>query len=361
MTQNPKNDTLPLLLAFLVTLGLIGVGAWWFTQQASLDLSRLIPGMAPAAPNNPGTGGPSGTSTPSQTGEGFRDIQNVPSGLFSYGGSTSWAPIRSTVDAALQAARPEFQLRYINPVGSAPGSGTGIRMLIQGELGIAQSSRPVLDSELQQAKQRGFNLKQVQVAIDGLAVAVNPDLKLSGITLNQLKDIYSGKLTNWQALGGPNLEIQPLTRPTTAGGTVEFFVEAVLSGAPFGPTVQSIATTTEALRKLASLPGGIYYASAPEVVPQCTVKSLSIGRKPNELVTPYQGSLVSPDQCRQGQRNQLNIAAFQAGQYPLTRNLYVIVKQNGQTEEQAGEAYANFLLTAQGQDLISKAGFVRIR
>jgi phosphate transport system substrate-binding protein len=70
--------------------------------------------------------------------------------------------------------------------------------------------------------------------------------------------------------------------------------------------------------------------------------------------------LVPLSQCPQ-QRNKLNVTAFQNGTYPITRQLFVIVKQNGQSDQKAGEAYANLLLTTQGQELISKAGFVRIR
>ncbi len=128
----------------------------------------------------------------------------------------------------------------------------------------------------------------------------------------------------------------------------------------FGTNVQFIPTTTEALRELAKNEGGIYYASAPEVVPQCTVKSLPIGRKPNEFVAPYQEPLVSQDQCPQ-KVNKLNADTFQNGTYPITRSLFVIVKQNGQIDQDAGEKYADLILTEQGQDLISKAGFVRIK
>jgi phosphate transport system substrate-binding protein len=57
----------------------------------------------------------------------------------------------------------------------------------------------------------------------------------------------------------------------------------------------------------------------------------------------------------------LNIKASQSGKYPITRNLFVVVKQIGQTEEEAGVAYANLLLTEQGQELITQTGFVKIR
>ncbi|MFO5437549.1 MAG: phosphate ABC transporter substrate-binding protein, partial [Dolichospermum sp.] len=121
-----------------------------------------------------------------------------------------------------------------------------------------------------------------------------------------------------------------------------------------------IGTTTEAIRKIANTPGGIYYGSAPEIVPQCTVKSLPIGRTKEQFVTPYQQPEIAQSQCP-NQRNQLNTDNFRNGNYPITRNLFVIIKQNGQSDQQAGEAYANWLLTPQGQELIEKAGFVRIK
>lgn len=92
---------------------------------------------------------------------------------------------------------------------------------------------------------------------------------------------------------------------------------------------------------------------------QCTVKPLPLGGT-NELVTPYQDPFVPLTQCPQ-KRNQLNVAAFQSGQYSITRRLFVIVKQDGQSDQQAGVAYANLLLTTQAQELITQAGFVSSR
>ena len=342
--MSQKNETTVLFLTLLITVGLIGAGIWWFTRRSGINISD----SAQQGQNTPG-------NLP-----GFNTVQNVPSGLFNYGGSTSWAPIRLSIDSAIQAARPEFRLRYVDPAGVAPSSNTGIKMLLNGQLDFAQSSRPILDQEYNQAQQRGFALKQIPVAIDGLAVAVNPNLNIPGLTLDQLKAIYSGRITNWQQLGGSNLTIQPFSRPANSGGTVEFFLEDVMRGQAFSANVQFVPTTTEALRRLAASPGGIYFASAPEVVPQCTVKPVPIGRQAGEFVPPYQEPFVPLSQCP-GKRNQLNVKAFQSGQYPMTRNLFVVIKQNNQTEQQAGEAYAKFLQTPQAQELIEQAGFVRIR
>ncbi|MBD1844220.1 substrate-binding domain-containing protein [Cyanobacteria bacterium FACHB-63] len=333
MTQ--KNETPALILSFLVVAGILGGGVWWLSR--SLNFNPIAP--------------------PQQTTDAlsFSAVQNIPTGLFNYGGSTTWAPIRRDIDPALQIVWTNFKLRYTNPIQGTPGSGTGIQMLIDNQLAFAQSSRPVKDTEYQAAKQKGFNLKEIPIAIDAIAIAVNPKLALKGLTVEQLAQIYAGKITNWNQVGGENLAIVPLSRRPEESGTIEFFVENVMQNQPLGNTVRYIGSTTEALREIANNPGAIYYASAPEIVPQCTIKAIPIGKTPEELISPYQDPQAA---C---QRRSLKIEAFQSGQYPITRRLFVIVKQNGQVDEQAGDAYAKLLLTNQGQDLIEKSGFVRLR
>ncbi|MCZ8046778.1 MAG: substrate-binding domain-containing protein [Microcystis sp. LE19-41.2A] len=185
-----------------------------------------------------------------------------------------------------------------------------IRMLIENQLAFSQASRSLKDEEIQRAQQRGLTLKEVPVAIDGIAIAVHPDLPVSGLTITQLKDIYTGKISNWRQVGGPNLAIIPYSRRKEDGGTVEFFIDQVLEKADFGDNIQYIYSTTSALRKVSQNPGGIYYASAPEVVPQCGIKTLPLGKSENKLVAPYQEPSIPSSQCPQ-KRNQLNELAFQ--------------------------------------------------
>ncbi|MDF5727155.1 MAG: PstS family phosphate ABC transporter substrate-binding protein [Rhizonema sp. PD38] len=342
--MSPKNEIPILVLSLLITVGLIAGGFWWFTRKSSVDpLSHLT------------------NSNGEPRGKNFASVPNIPTGLFNYGGSTSWAPIRLTADPIIQAARPEFRLHYVEPLNSDPGAGSGIQLLIDGQLTFAQSSRPVVDQELSRAQQHGFTLKQIPVAIDGLAVAVNPNLNVSELTIEQLQSIYTGKTTNWNQIGGPMIPIKAFSRRISNGGTVELFVQDVLGGQAFGPRVEFVSTTTQALQKVADTPGGIYYASAPEVVPQCSIKPVPLGRTQGQSIPPYQEPFVLPSECSGNKRNKLNIEAFQSGKYPITRNLFVVVKQNGQSEQLAGTAYANLLLTEQGQELISQAGFVKIR
>ncbi|MEH1831903.1 MAG: PstS family phosphate ABC transporter substrate-binding protein [Nostoc sp.] len=358
--MSQKNETLSLFLAAVITIGLIFSGLWFFMER----WAQLNKPVANQSENN----NPRDTISvpkPIETGKTSNtiskcDVANLPEGTFNYGGSTTWAPIRQDVDSVLQSLCPRFILRYTQPPSGQPGSGTGIRMLIDNQLAFSQSSRSVKAEENAEAKQKGFSLKEIPVAIDGIAIAVNLNLDIPGLTVAQLKDIYTGKISNWQQVGGPNLPITVYSRSKEAGGTVEFFVENILNKENFGANVSYVGTTTEAVRKVAASPGGIYYASAPEVVPQCMIKSLPLGRISGQFVPPYQEPFVSPSECP-SKRNQLNIQAFRSGDYAITRNLFVIVKQNSQTDQQAGEAYANWLLTSQSQQLIEKAGFVRLK
>jgi phosphate transport system substrate-binding protein len=348
--MSQKNETLSLFLAVVITIGLI-FGGLWFLMERWAQLTGTVPK----------TSGSSNTGNPiNQFVNNRCNVPNLPEGTFNYGGSTTWAPIRKDVDSVLESLCPQFTLRYTQPPSGQAGSGTGIRMLIDNQLAFSQSSRSVKAEENTEAKQKEFGLKEIPVAIDGIAIAVNQNLNIPGLTVAQLKDIYTAKITNWQQVGGPNLQIKVYSRNKEAGGTVEFFIENVLNKENFGANVSYVGTTTEAVRKVAANTGAIYYASAPEVVPQCTIKSLPLGRISGQFVPPYQQPVVSPSECP-SKRNQLNSQAFRSGDYAITRNLFVIVKQNGQTDQQAGEAYANWLLTPQGQELIEKAGFVRIK
>jgi len=185
------------------------------------------------------------------------------------------------------------------------------------------------------AQQRGFTLEQLPVAVDGIAVAVHPSLNVPGLTLDQLQQIYQGKIANWNQVGGPNLPITPFSQRPEAGDTVLFSTQKHGWQQPFESRVKYVYSTTEALRQVSQTPGGLYYASARAVVGQCSVKPLPIGRTGEQLVPPYRQPLVKPGQCPT-QRNQLNSEAFENVSYPITRKLFVIIKQNRGKEQQVG-------------------------
>ena len=347
MSKHNPTSLSPLTLLGTITLttvalswsvGLIGKGIWEL-GWTSASKSNLTLGNIP---------------------ERFAQVTNVATGVFSYGGSTAWAPLRLLVDSAIQLERPELQLRYVQPETEPPSSSMGIQMLLKGQLAFAQSSHPLLEEEYQQARKLGLRLKQIPVAVSGVAVAVHPSLDIPGLTMDQLRLIYSGQITTWQEVGGPKVKIKPYSRPLSTGGTVEFFQTNILQGQKLGVNVEYVDTTTEALRRLAGDFRGIYYGSAPAILPQCAIKPLPLGQQPGKFIAPYHQPLVYPAQCPE-RRNNLNTKAFQTATYPLTHYLYVVIKENGGIEEQVGRAYAHFLLTPEGQRLIAKAGFIPLR
>lgn len=331
-----------LIIGKVLTLLVIGGVLWWLKPRlwsyGNTTLSQTS------------------STAPAATASSFQAATNVPTGTFNYGGSTAWAPIRQLVDAQIQHERPELQLRYVNPASGNPSSSSGIRMLLDGQLDFAQSSRPLTQEEVAIAQKRGYNLEQFAIAVDAIAVVVHPQLKVPGLTVDQLQQIYQGKVTNWSQVGGPNLPITPFSQRPESGEAAIF---STRSGKqmPFGPQVKYVYSTTEALRQVSRTPGSLYYASARAVVPQCTVKPIPLGLTNRQLVPPYREPLVPPEECP-SQRNQLNTEAFQDGNYPMTRKLFVITKQN-QGEQHAGEAYAKLLLTTQGQQAIEQAGFIQ--
>ena len=346
-SQETQEQSL-LFLLILVAIGLIMGGFWWASENGIDNVNR---GSYVKTKKT--------TNRPANRAYNFAQVQNVPSGIFNYGGSTTWAPIRTVADPVVQSTWVQYRLRYTHPVLDNPGSGTGIRMLLDGQLSFAQSSRPLKEKEYAQAQQRGYSLKQIPIAIDGIAIGVNPNLQISGLTINQIKEIYTGKIVNWQELGGADIPIVPYSRQEKEGGTVSFFADNILGDEDFGNNVVLVKNTTEGIRQVTSNLGSIYYATTTEIIPQCKIKAIPIGHKQDELISPYQKPFVPLSKCPR-QRNQVNKEAIQSGKYPITRRLFVIVKQNGQIDESSGNAYANFMLSDQGQDLIDKAGFIRI-
>ncbi len=107
------------------------------------------------------------------------------------------------------------------------GSGTGLAALINGTVDIANASRRIKDEEIQEARDNGIDPVEFIIARDAIAVIVHPDNPVEQLTLQQISDIYSGKITNWQEVGGEDLPIVRLSRETNSGTHV-YFLETVL-------------------------------------------------------------------------------------------------------------------------------------
>jgi phosphate transport system substrate-binding protein len=304
----------------------------------------------------------------------FAQVKDVPTGTFKFGGSTTWATTRQAniaIDSIIKGAFPGYNIDYIDnnsptvniksissrKCDKKPGSNTGICWLIEGDLDFAQSSVSLAKSKYADVAATN-HLTEEAVAYDAVTIVVNRELNIPGLTVDRLRDIYTGKITNWSQVNGPNLPITPFSL-SESSGTFSSFKDLVLQpGDQMKATF--LGTNSEALQKIKSGKGGIYYGSAKEViVDSCSTQPIPIGRTVNTF-KPYQEPLQPLSACLKGERNKINPEVIKNQTYPLTRKIYVVIKADGTNRQKAGEAYAKLLKTKQGQELLERAGFVRI-
>ncbi|MCX7654126.1 MAG: phosphate ABC transporter substrate-binding protein [Fervidobacterium sp.] len=215
------------------------------------------------------------------------------------------------------------------------GSSTGIAALFNNTTDIANSSRWLKDAEIQNM----FNSKKwfapILVAWDGIAIVVHKDLPITNITIQQLRDIYTGKITRWNQID-PNLPARDIVvfSRNTASGTFEVFKEKVLGDEKMSPRVRMLESSMAELETVAKTPFSIAYFGVGYVDPN-QVKVLTVNN-------------IAP--------NKTNILA---GKYPLSRPLFVFVDvTNGWPEEGPVAEYLKFIVSKRGQELVEKAGFV---
>jgi uncharacterized membrane protein YfcA/ABC-type phosphate transport system substrate-binding protein len=283
----------------------------------------------------------------------MQDVLNVPDGQFFYGGTMGAAALRSEdFRQEMQVAHPGFRLRYLDPLSVAPDSASGIRMLINGELSFAESQRPLREAEYEQARMRGFTLRQIPIAMTGMAFFIHPDLQIAGLSLDQIQGMYTGKITNWSQVGGPNLPVVPVSQDVDASGST---MSLLLQELPpeqqrLGEDVFKVRDTTASLRQVAKTPGSIGFGTQALVFEQRSVRLLGLARwQSRNYVQP-----ITPNQ-------QVNKEALRDGTYPLIQRIFVVIRQDDTLDEIAGMAYANLLLSEKGQALIDRAGYLPIR
>jgi serine/threonine protein kinase len=353
-SQSSPNTSLPLLVKILIPAGLLlaaGIGLLLLNNKSSQ------------------------ISIPTNTTAGaFSQVKDVPNGIFKFGGSTTWATTRQpsiAIDSIIKGAFPGYNIDYIDnsspnvniksistgKCDKKPGSNTGICWLIQGDLDFAQSSVSLEKSKYADLVAAN-HLTEEAVAYDALTIVVNRELNIPGLTVEQLRGIYTGKITNWSQVNGPNLPIVPFSVGESSGSFSSFKDLVLQKGEQLKATF--VETNSEGLQKIKSGKGGIYYGSAKEViVDSCLTQPIPIGLTVNTF-KPYQEPLQPLSACMKGERNKINPEVIKNQTYPLTRKIYVIIKADGTDRQKAGEAYAKLLKTKQGQELLERAGFVRI-
>lgn len=275
----------------------------------------------------------------------LKDVVNVPSGTFSYGGSICFAALqREGMNEAIERIYPRFKLSYREPLGN-PGCATGIGMLIDKELSFAQHAKPLTEEEYQRARLAGFNLEATPIALDGIVFYTHKSLDIKSLSLKQLRDIFSGKIDNWQQVGGENMPITTVSLDPKVDEVLPLLKEKT-GDFTLDAETKIVRDYTSAIREVAGDPGAISYASSAILKGQQSIQPLSLLRDENTIPV---AALLND--------GSVNLQAFHRQNYPLTRQLFVIIRKDGTIHEKAGIAYINFLASQEGQKILEKAGF----
>lgn len=223
------------------------------------------------------------------------------------------------------------------------GSGTGMASLIAGTTNIAQSSRNMEPKEIEMANKRGINPQEIHVANDGISVVVNPSNPVSKLTMQQISDIYIGKIKNWKEVGGKDLKIVALSRERNSGTHV-FFVEHVVKMGnkknpnEFAPTVLMMPSSQAIVEEIISNPSAIGYIGLGYLTKK--QKALSIAKD-------EKSAYVYP-----------TVKTVLGKTYPIARSL--LFYTNGQVSGEVKQ-FIDFVLSKEGQQLVLKMDFVPVK
>ncbi|HOP33543.1 MAG TPA: phosphate ABC transporter substrate-binding protein PstS family protein [Defluviitoga tunisiensis] len=214
------------------------------------------------------------------------------------------------------------------------GSSTGIASLFNGTADIANSSRWLKKEEITQMAKEEKYFIPIVLAYDGIAIIVNKELPLDSITIQELADIYTGKISQWNQLN-PNLPNQRIVAYSrnTASGTFETFSENVLKGEKMSPNIQMLESSQAEINAVSRNKYAIAYTGIGYVTNDVKVLSVE-GIMPTKL-------------------NILNSI------YPISRPLYMFIDAtNGYPQKGPVKQYISFGLSKRGQELVEEAGYV---
>lgn len=217
------------------------------------------------------------------------------------------------------------------------GSGVGIVALLDGTTDIAQASRKMKFDEKQKMQEAGKSVKEVTIAWDALAVIVNPSNGVSKLTREQLDGIFTGKITNWKEVGGIDLKIVPYSRETSSG-TYEFFKESVLKNKNYMNGIMSMPATGSIIQSVSQTKGAIGYVGLAYLT--SNVKALQVSYDQGK-------TYIAP-----------SVENAKNKSYPIVRPLYYyyIIKSEAKVKP-----FIDFVLSAEGQKIVSQVGFIPLQ
>jgi phosphate transport system substrate-binding protein len=222
------------------------------------------------------------------------------------------------------------------------GSGTGIAALINGTADIANASRKITQQEIDEAKAKGRNPVEFVIARDAIGVIVNPNNPVSQLTLQQISDIYTGKIKNWNEVGGENRPIVKLSRETNSGTHVYFLQSVIRLGSSKDKSIFSADTlllpsSEGIIAEVHDNPNAIGYDGLGYITSEVKVLGVAKDAK-SQAVLP-------------------SVATVNNNTYAVSRDLYMYT--NGQP---AGviKTYLDWLVSQPAQDIVRELGFIPI-
>ena len=230
-------------------------------------------------------------------------------------GSTTVLPVAQAAAEVYMEKNPGVKISV-----QGGGSGVGIASLLDKTTDIADSSRKIKSEEIEKAKAAGVNPNEIPIAIDGIAVIVHPTNVVKALTKTQIKDIFTGKITNWSEVGGKNAKIVAVNRDTSSG-TFEAFETLALNKEKVRPDALTTASNQAVAQTVAQTPNAIGYVGHGFLSPK--VKAVTV----DKIACTKQ--------------------TIQSEKYPLSRYLYVYTdgKPTGNVQK-----FIDFLLSAEGQN-----------
>ncbi|MCL7452535.1 MAG: PstS family phosphate ABC transporter substrate-binding protein [Anaerolineae bacterium] len=239
---------------------------------------------------------------------------------------------------AYAQVQPDLQIAV-----TGGGSGTGIASLINGTVDMANASRQIKPEEVEQAQANGIEPVEHTVAGDAIAIVVHPSNPVDGLTIPQLSDIYTGKISNWAEVGGEDRPIVLLSRESNSGTHVFFLENVVRQGqeendALFSPNTLLMPSSEGISAEVRQNPNAIGYDGLGYVTSDQKVVAVAVGEG-----QPY----VEP-----------SIETVRDESYPIARGLYIYTAGEPQG---AVQTYLAWIMGPEGQAIVRELGFVPLQ
>lgn len=294
----------------------------------------------------------------------IKDVQPPqPSGEIRYGGSSSAQKLANTIETKINTAFPNIKF-----TPSFSGTETSLQKINDKQIDFMFASEGV--------NTMTPTTQKVIIAHDAIAVVVNPRLSVKSLTMDDLRNIITGKVTDWKNIPNANVTSSiPIHVYYRHEGTTEFLKDTLpknlsdrnkaFKGKNFFELTDPKSRLTEAKNKVQNDPGGVYFVTASQAVAPCEFKPIPIIENHKTMaIAPYQDQLIPRDNsgiCASKERkkpDKVNIEAIKNGTYPLIRPIYLVLRTDDPKAREWGEYYLKVLKTDEGKKLILDTGFV---